>query len=79
MRTPGTIFESIKKKFNGIFETVAFDYFKLLVDKATEEDKDLAYKALSEYIYRRIKLPDKEIKVGWEKMEITGIIILKTV
>ncbi|MCT1795444.1 glycoside hydrolase domain-containing protein [Helcococcus kunzii] len=67
MRTPGTIFESIKKKFNGIFETVAFDYFKLLVDKATEEDKDLAYKALSEYIYRRIKLPDKEIKVGWVK------------
>ncbi|WP_282925712.1 glycoside hydrolase domain-containing protein [Helcococcus kunzii] len=67
MRTPGTIYRSIKNKFNGIVETTALDYLRLFVRNATDEDRDLAYKALAEYIYRRINVEEQEKKVGWVK------------
>ncbi|WP_282925790.1 glycoside hydrolase domain-containing protein [Helcococcus kunzii] len=52
--TPGLIYDSIKRRFSGVLEKTALGLLKMFFEDATEDDKNLAYKAFSEYIYRKI-------------------------
>lgn len=58
LRTPELIYKSVKEKFSGFMEKIMFDVFNTLVGDASDEDKDLAYKAFGDYIYRKLRDPN---------------------